>query len=113
MRRLAASARTLTVALVVLTAFTSTAPLAGAGEPRPEAAPAASVSLRAAALRAAAAAPSTALAQTADTSSTASSDAGFLGTSKGKLIAVLFVAGAAWAIYSANHDREPVRSPVR
>lgn len=112
MRRLAASARRLTVALVVLTAFTSTAPPAGA-ELRPEAAPAAPASLSAAALRAAAAAPSTALAQTADTSSTASSDAGFLGTSKGKLIAVLFVAGAAWAIYSANHDREPVRSPVR
>ena len=112
MTRHAVSARTLAGALVFLTALTSAAPPAAA-EPKPEAAPAATAPLAAAAIRAAANAPSTALAQTTDTTTLSDSDSGFMSTGKGRFLAVLFVAGVSWAIYSAHHDREPVRSPVR
>lgn len=112
MRRRAACARTLAGALVVLTALTFAAPPAAASEAEP--APVAKTSLGAAALRVADQAPRSALAQAANTPpDAADSNAGFLGTNKGKFFAVLFVAGAAWAIYSADHDRDPVRSPVR
>lgn len=114
MRRHAACARTLAGALGVLTALTSAAPPAAASEAAREPAPVAKTSLGAAALRVADQAPRSALAQAANTPpDAADSNAGFLGTNKGKFVAVLFVAGAAWAIYSAHHDRDPVRSPVR
>jgi hypothetical protein len=112
-RRHAASARAIAIALVVLTALTSAAPGVIAAETKPEAATETSAPLSAAALRAADEAPATALAQTADTSAASDTGPGFMGTGKGKFLAVLFLAGAGWAIYSAHHDREPVRSPVR
>ena len=112
MTRHAVSARTLAGALVFLTALTSAAPPTAA-EPKPEAAPAAGAPLTAAVIRAAASAPSTALVQATDTATLSDSDSGFMSTTKGRFLAVLFVAGVSWAIYSAHHDREPVRSPVR
>lgn len=111
MTRHAVAARTLAGALVILTALTSAAPPASA-EPKTEAT-AAATPLAAAALRASESAPSTALVQPTDTTTLSDSDRGFLRTGKGRFLAVLFVAGVAWAAYSAHNDREPVRSPVR
>lgn len=106
------SARSLAGALVFLTALTSAAPPASA-EPKTEEATATSAPLTDAAVRAAENAPSAALAQTTDTSTRSDTGPGFMSTGKGRFLAVLFLAGAGWAIYSADHDRDPVRSPVR
>jgi hypothetical protein len=71
-------------------------------------------SMAAAVARAAATAPRAALAQGAGTpSATAETTGGFLGSTKGKVAAVLFVAGVGWTIYSTKKDRDPVRSPIR
>ncbi len=37
----------------------------------------------------------------------------FFGSPKGKVAIALMVAGAAFTIWSINHDRKPVKSPVR
>lgn len=114
MTRHAATARTLAGALVFLTALTSAAPPVAA-DPKPEPATPTTMAtpLSAAIVRAAESAPTTALAQTTDTATLSSSDEGFMSSGKGRFLAVLFLGGVAWAIYSAHHDRDPVRSPVR
>ncbi len=37
----------------------------------------------------------------------------FFGTPAGVAAIVLMVAGVGFAVYSANHDRKPVKSPIR
>ena len=37
----------------------------------------------------------------------------FFGTKKGMLALVLVAAGAGFTVWSINHDRKPVKSPVR
>lgn len=37
----------------------------------------------------------------------------FFGSTKGKVAIGLMVAGAAFTVWSINHDRKPVKSPIR
>lgn len=37
----------------------------------------------------------------------------FFGSTKGKVALGLMVAGAAFTVWSINHDRKPVKSPIR
>jgi hypothetical protein len=42
-----------------------------------------------------------------------SSDTPFLKTRRGAAVLALMAAGVAFTIWSARHDREPVKSPIR
>jgi hypothetical protein len=37
----------------------------------------------------------------------------FFGSTKGKVAIGLMIAGAAFTVWSINHDRKPVKSPIR
>lgn len=42
-----------------------------------------------------------------------SSPDSFFGSTKGKVAIGLMIAGAAFTVWSINHDRKPVKSPIR
>jgi hypothetical protein len=45
--------------------------------------------------------------------SAATSEPGFFKTRKGAIAVGLMAAGAAFTVWSINHDRKPVKSPIR
>ena|SRR5437867_340236 len=97
-------------ALVLLMALTLSAPPAAAGEvksapPRPLAA-ATAAKLATLTPSARAFTQETAAARTAD-------DRSFFQRPAGVVALVLMAAGVGFALYSINHDRKPVKSPIR
>jgi hypothetical protein len=85
---------------------------AGDAEVAKKASVAAKPTLSASAMKAAEKAPRTALAQSAQTASSGGGE-GFLGSTKAKVAAAVFLGGLAWTIYSNSDGRDPVKSPIR
>ncbi len=115
MRRTSVSAvRPLSGGLAFIVALTLSPSPVCAGDLQTSPRPAKTSRLAIAAMNAARTAAEPVFAQKAATpESTPPDHTPFLKTTKGKVAIVLFVAGAGWAIYSAKHDREPVKSPIR
>jgi hypothetical protein len=107
-------ARPLAAVLALVVGATLAAPPASAAEAKPT--PPASTSRLAAttAARLATLAPAPRAFAQAQAAPAAGTDSkSFFSTPTGVAAIVLMVAGVGFAVYSANHDRKPVKSPIR
>lgn len=115
-RRFTSWARPLAAVLALVVGVTLAAPPASAAEVKastPRAGASRLAATTAARLATLAPAPRAfAQAQSAPASSGTDSKS-FFSTPTGVAAIVLMVAGASFAIWSANHDRKPVKSPIR
>lgn len=114
-RRLTSWARPVAGVLALVVGMTLSAPPAFAAEGKPST-PRAGTSRLAAttAARLATLAPAPrAFAQTQAAPAAGTDSKSFFSTPTGVAAIVLMVAGVGFAVYSANHDRKPVKSPIR
>jgi len=110
MRRSKPWVRALVIALALLMGLTFSAPPTAAGEAK--AVPARPLAAATAAKLAALAPSARAFTQETPASSSAE-DRSFFRRPAGVAALVLMAAGVGFAIYSINHDRKPVKSPIR
>ena len=115
-RRLTSWARPLAGVLALVVGVTFAAPPASAAEAKASTPHAGTSRLAATtAARLATLAPTArAFAQTQSSPASSGTDSkSFFSTPTGVAAIVLMVAGVGFAVYSANHDRKPVKSPIR
>jgi hypothetical protein len=113
-RRMTSWARPLAGVLALVVGMTLAAPPASAAEAKPSTTAGTSRLAATTAARLAKLAPAPRAFAQAQAAPAAGTDSkSFFSTPTGVAAIVLMVAGVGFAVYSASHDRKPVKSPIR